>query len=310
MPLFFACAASLWPVVLAAPAGACDVPPAQVEEVADKVFVRPGVHALMTAQNRGGIANIGFVIGARAVAVIDTGGSFCDGAALRAAIRARTGLPIRYVVNTHVHPDHVFGNAAFLPDKPTFIGHARLTAALGERGVHYLRANREGMGAEALAGTAIVPPGRTVADRLEIDLGGRRLVIQAHRPAHTDNDLTVLDVETGTLWTGDLVFQGHLPVLDGSLRGWLAVMEELKAIPAKRAVPGHGPPSAPWPAALAPQERYLRRLAEDLRARIAKGEDMTTAVTQAGQSERANWELFDQFNTRNATAGFAELEWE
>ena len=229
---------------------------------------------------------------------------------MRAAIRARTDLPIRYVVNTHVHPDHVFGNAAFKADKPEVIGHARLPRALGERGSHYLAGNRETMGAEALAGTEIVPPGRTVSDRLELDLGGRQLVVQAHAAAHTDNDVTVLDTKTGTLWTGDLVFQGHLPVLDGSLRGWLTLMETLKAIPARRAVPGHGPASLPWPDALAPQERYLRRLAEDLRARIAKGEDMMTAVKQAGQSEKANWQLFEQFNTRNATAGFAELEWE
>ncbi|MGI9382793.1 MAG: MBL fold metallo-hydrolase, partial [Methyloligellaceae bacterium] len=190
-------------VLSAEPAGACapDVAPAKVQEVADKVFVRQGVHALMTAGNRGGIANIGFVIGTQAVAVIDTGGSFCDGAALRAAIRARTDLPIRAVINTHVHPDHVFGNAAFLADKPDFIGHARLSRAMAARGAHYLNANRESMGAEALAGTTIVPPSRTVADRLELDLGGRKLVIRAHATAHTDNDLTILDVMTGTLWT-------------------------------------------------------------------------------------------------------------
>lgn len=294
-------------------AGVCNpdaVTPAKVQEIADKVFVRQGVHALMTAANRGGIANIGFVIGADAVAVIDTGGSACDGAALRAAIRARTDLPIRYVINTHVHPDHVFGNAAFLPDRPEVIGHARLPRALAARGAHYLGANRESMGAEALAGTKIVPPGRTVADRLELDLGARRLVIRAHATAHTDNDLTVFDLKTGTLWTGDLVFQGHIPVLDGSLRGWLEVMAELKALAVERAVPGHGPATAPWPAAMQAQEKYLRKLADDLRAHIGKGEDMMSAAERAGRSEKENWQLFDAFNTRNATAGFAELEWE
>ena len=78
--------------------------------------------------------------------------------------------------------------------------------------------------------------------------------------AHTDSDLSVLDEQTRTLFAGDLVFLSHTPVLDGSLRGWLRVIDELAALPAQRVVPGHGPVSE-WPAALADQRRYLETLA-------------------------------------------------
>lgn len=309
-PSWVALCGALFLAEIATAAAGIDATPATAIEVAPGVFVRQGVHALIAPENGGGIANIGFVVGTQAVAVIDSGGSLRDGQRLRAAIRARTPLPIRYVINTHVHPDHIFGNAAFEADRPIYIGHRNLGRAMAARGAHYLAANRLLLGEEAFAGTEIVAPTVTVDDSLTLDLGERRLVLTAYPTAHTDADLTVFDEASATLWTGDLLFLGHLPVVDGSLVGWLGVMERLAAVPAARAVPGHGPAQAPWPEALAPQWAYLSRLAADLRALIAAGESMGRAVGQVAQSERAKWLLFDEFNPRNATAGFAELEWE
>lgn len=284
--------------------------PAKVSEIAPGAFVRQGQIAMPDAANRGAIANIGFIIGGTGVAVIDSGGSFCDGQALRAAIRARTALPVKYVINTHVHPDHIFGNAAFVADGAAFVGHRNLPRALAVRGDYALRRYVEQIGAGAMSGTEIVPSTQLVEDDLKLDLGGRLLILTAQPVAHTDADLTVLDEQTATLWTGDLIFMHHIPVLDGSLMGWLDLTAALMRQQAARIVPGHGPPSAPWPQAGERQLHYLQRLTADVRDALRVGKGMGAAAAASGQSERNRWRLFDAFNHRNAQTGYSQLEWE
>jgi glyoxylase-like metal-dependent hydrolase (beta-lactamase superfamily II) len=122
--------------------------------------------------------------------------------------------------------------------------------------------------------------------------------------------VSIWDAQTGTLWLSDLVFMEHTPAMDGSIVGWLKVSEQLKARPAKRIVPGHGPTTAAWPEAVLPQERYLRTILDGVRAAIKNKRTIQEAIEEVGWSERDKWLQFENFHRRNVTTSYAELEWE
>jgi quinoprotein relay system zinc metallohydrolase 2 len=302
---FLGCAAIAWSQAVTGTSP--EMPEFSLENPAPGVYVHYGQQAEMTRANFGDVANLGFVVGARCVAVIDTGGTFAVGRALRQAIRRVATVPVCYVINTHVHPDHVFGNAAFTDDDPEFIGHARLADAMRRRGPNYLNALQRDLG-EVAQESAIVLPTRSVATTEELNLGGRVLSLRAWPTAHTDTDLTVFDDTSRTLWLGDLAFVGHVPVLDGNLRGYLAALDEVKRIRANLAIPGHGRALA-WPDAIAPEERYLSSLLADVRAAIKAKRTLTETLATVDDG-RDQWLLFDQFHRRNVTAAYAELEWD
>lgn len=293
----------MWAAVLA------HAEPLPTEEVAPGVFVHHGIHEELDAGYHGDICNIGFIVGDKGVAVVDSGGSLKIGQQLREAIRKVTHLPILYVINTHVHPDHIFGNAAFKTDNPAYVGHAKLGEAMERRREAYMRNNASWMG-EAFAGSEIIKPTQSVEKSLELDLGGRVLSLTAWPPAHTSADLSVLDGKTATLWTGDLLFIERTPSMDGDTLGWLKLIPQLQQISAKRAIPGHGPVTEQWQTAFDREQHYFERLLADIRSSIKSGIPMEKAMDSAGTSEKNHWLLFDTVNRRNINLLYPMLEWE
>ena len=272
-------------------------------------FVHVGAHADMHEGNGGDIAVGGFVVGTRSVAVIDPGGSVALGRAFARAVRARTPLPVSHVVLTHFHPDHVFGAAAFVGAGVAVLAHANFVRARTQRGGFYAErfaALLDGLGREALVAPTLEVG---VGEPRTIELGERRLQLVAHPTAHTDNDLTLFDPDARVLWAGDLLFEGRTPALDGSLLGWLDVIDSLAALEPRLAVPGHGEPG-PLEPMLEAQRRYLRDLLENTRAALASGASLSERLLEAERERAPHWALFAMQHPTNVTRAWTELEWE
>ena len=282
-----------------------------LEEITEGVFVHYGLHEQITFENKGDIANIGFIVGEKAVAVIDTGGSKYVGEYLRRKITQTTDLPVRYVILTHVHPDHVFGVKAFDSDEfeVEIVGHNKLTEALIQRGEFYQQrfVNEQGFQASDLE---LVPQTIFVDTVEKIDLGNRILTLTAYQTSHTNNDLTVYDEKSKTLWTGDLLFRERVPVVDGTTLGWLETLTELSKVPVNFIIPGHGSVSRNWNEAAANQQRYLNELITGVRKSLKNGKSINHAINTVGQDEDTRWKLFTDHHGQNVSRTYVELEWE
>jgi quinoprotein relay system zinc metallohydrolase 2 len=291
------------------PDGAGAVDALAVDEVAAGEYVHRGAQLPLDAPGHDDIANIGFIVGSRCVAVVDTGGSVRIGRALRAAIRRRTALPICYVINTHVHVDHVLGNLAFKDDGASFVGHAALAPAIVRSRPYFAKEYAQDLDAPAEP-DEVIGPDRLVDAELTLDLGQRQLTLHAWPTAHTDCDLTVYDRKTSTLWTGDLLFIERLPALDGSLVGWIDAVDRLAEQHVKLAVPGHGPPTARPGEALARERVYLESLLEGVRRELSAGKSQQDAMLHVGADQKSGWLLWQEVHPRNVARAYKELEWE
>jgi quinoprotein relay system zinc metallohydrolase 2 len=280
-----------------------------IEEVASGIYLHRGQIAGLDDPARADSANIGFIVGATCIAVIDTGGALSTGRKLAAAIATVSDKPVCYVINTHVHFDHVLGNRAFVGVQAHFAGHENLRPAIAASRDFLAAAFAVELGASGQQ-AAVIAPEVLVADQLEIDLGERRLLLQAVANAHTTTDLTVYDVSSATLWSGDLLFRERLPILDGSLLGWLQWMDENMRESYALVIPGHGPTDRNWPQGALRQYEYLSVLRDETRTAIATGMFVEDAKAVVAITERARWRLSDRAHGLNVSRAYRELEWE
>jgi glyoxylase-like metal-dependent hydrolase (beta-lactamase superfamily II) len=228
--------------------------------------VAPGAYAWIGI---GGDSNAGAVETPHGLLVIDAQASAAAGGALRQALQSATGAPVRALLNTHLHLDHVAGNVAFA-DVP-IIGHAHtlevLERELGGPGAATVSdvdckirlffggnfsglvpATERGWFAERVGGSSplpVQPPTVAFADRLELRLPADTLRVEHWGPAHCLGDVVVSLERSGVLFLGDLCFNGRFPWLgDCDLDGWIAALDRVLAMDIGIVVPGHGEPTS------------------------------------------------------------------
>ena len=283
---------------------------AKVIETAPGLFVHFGKVESVAAGSDGDVANTGFVIGERGVAVIDAGTTRGNGEALYLALRQHTDLPVTALILTHMHPDHVLGASVFRDAGALVIASGKLPLALAQRADGYMAGMDRLIGPDQTHGTQVIYPDITLSSEMTLDLGERVLDLRTYPTAHTDNDLTVLDRESSTMWMGDLVFLEHTPALDGSINGWIDTLTALSTQTVRYMVPGHGRMVAAFPDGAVPTQDYLSAVRDETRAALAQGESLSEAIRHIGHSHADDWQMFGEFNPRNATSAYVELEWE
>jgi len=306
---FLAALVLLFPVCVSLAFAGGEPEPFNLSQVADGIYLHTGVHVAFTDPQHDDIANIGFIVGNNCIAVIDTGGSVAIGQELLLSIREISNLPICYVINTHVHFDHILGNLAFKNEDAQFVGHIKLIDAIEQSRDFFLEQSKNDLGPSPNR-NSIIGPTLTVDKTMDLDLGDRIIRLTAYPSAHSHTDLTVLDQQTKTLWTGDLVFKERIPALSGKLKGWLAVLETLQNQEINLAIPGHGTISHDWLQTYTAEKSYLTMLLNDTREAIKNGQFLEDAVTSIGKKEKQKWLLHEQHHSRNVTKAFTELEWE
>ncbi len=282
----------------------------EINEVAEGLFVHFGKQEDSNETNNGDIANIGFIVGSKSIAVIDTGGTPQIGMNLLKKIRETSSLPISHIIITHSHPDHFFGTQALINDKVMVIGHEKLERALITNFEFYKNLQFNLIKQKSIKQTKLVVPNKTVkVGKIEtIDIGNREIEIRAWKSGHTDNDLSIYDKKTKFFWSEN-IFIHRTPSIRASIKGWKSNLDEILKMDINTIIPGHGPLKKKNQA-IDPMMSYFNRLIKEVRKFHKKGKTLKDAQNLAAQKNKEKWLLFDSYHSSNVTKTFTELEWE
>jgi len=271
-----------------------------------------GEAGMASAQNRGYMSNAGFVVTGDGVVVFDALGTPALGQAMIAAIRKVTAQPIRRVIVSHYHADHVYGLQAF--------------KAAGAEIWAYRKAQQyftSGLAAERLAQrrtdlfpwvddkTVVVPPDLWIDGDTSFRMGALTFQLVYAQGAHSPEDLLMFVEPDRLLFAGDLIFAGRLPFVgNADSAGWLKAMDKMIGLKPAVVVPGHGPASRDVARDLVLTRDYLGYLRAQMGAAVKDLELFDDAYARTDWSRYKGLPAFEQANRINAYGTYLLMEQE
>ncbi len=289
-------------------------PPLEIEMEAKKLaphtYQIQGKAGIAT-DNGGFISNAGFVVTDAGVVVIDTLGSPPLAVELLKRIRKVTDKPIKKVIITHYHADHLYGAQVFKE-----IG-AEIIAPIGsykyinaESAPARLAERRESLKPWVNEQTYIVKPDVIIDKTTEFELGGQQFVINVVGAAHSDGDLTLLAKEDGVLFSGDIIFGGRVPFIGGgSTSKWINTLTGMEqGLTLNLLVPGHGPASDSPADAIKLTKSYLNFMREVMGNAVEEMEEFVDAYEDTDWSDFEDMPAFSSVNRLNANTVFLSME--
>lgn len=304
---------AVWLMVCVATARAAQTTepePLPLQQVADNIWFVQGQAALGSPANRNFISNAGFIVTSEGVVVVDALGSPALAQALLASIRSVTRQPVRWVVVTHYHADHVYGLQVFKDLGATVIarqeGREYLSSDTAQR---RLEASRQELAPWVDAQTRLVPADRWLDADTTLTVGGERLLLRHVGPAHTAEDLAVFVERNRVLFAGDLVFRGRVPYVGtADSQAWITALTGLIDLKPAVIVPGHGALSREPLADLTLTRDYLQYLRRSMAEAAANLEPFEDAYARTDWSAFEHLPLFGVANRINAYNTYLLME--
>ena len=299
---------SLSIVVYAAKYPAVDVALKAVKVSKNTYFVQG--KAGVATDNAGFISNAGFVVTPKGVVVFDALGTPSLAVKMLAEIRKVTKLPIRYVVASHYHADHVYGIQVFkdLGAKVFAPQGAKLylSSAVSD---NLLAARREDLAPWVNKQTRLVTPDKYIDSVYQFELGGMKFKLTPLGNAHSEGDLTLLVKPDNVLFSGDLIFEGRIPFVgNANIINWIKALEEIRGIDVAAVVPGHGPLAEDPNAFINLTYGYLSLLKNKMQVAVDNWTPFATAYSQIDWGDYMFLPAFDAANRKNAYNVFLFLE--
>jgi glyoxylase-like metal-dependent hydrolase (beta-lactamase superfamily II) len=285
--------------------------PLKATQVADRVWFVQGDAALGSPANRNFISNAGFVVTDDGVVVIDALGSPALAKELLAEIHRVTPQPVRYLIVTHYHADHIYGLQVFKAAGAKIIAHSEGREYLNsDTAQQRLEASRVELAPWVDAQTRLVPADEWVSgEEKTLRVGTFDFLIRHVGPAHTPEDLVVFVPKLGVMFSGDLFFRGRIPFVgQADSRLWIASLERLIDAKPRVVVPGHGPVSNDPLTDLQLTRDYLVFLRQTMGKAAHELEPFDEAYAKADWSRFKKLPLFGAANRMNAYNTYLLME--